>query len=70
MMQDLTQMTTTELKQYLSQNRNDSDAFHAGLQVMMSRRNPANVHPPLSSMADPEATFSALLKEHLDRSGQ
>jgi hypothetical protein len=70
MMQDLTQMTTAELKQYLSQNRNDSDAFHAGLQVMMSRSDGANRHPSLLTMADPEATFAALLKEHLDRSGQ
>jgi hypothetical protein len=69
-MQDLAQMTTTELKRFISEYRNDTEAFRAALGVMISRRNPANVHPPLLTMADPEATFAALLKEHLDRSSQ
>jgi hypothetical protein len=70
MMQDLAQMTTTELKRFISEYRNDTEAFRAALGVMISRSDGANRHPPLSSMADPEATFAALLKEHLDRSGQ
>jgi hypothetical protein len=68
-MQDLSQMTTAELKKYLSQHRNDS-TFHDGLKVLMERSDGAHRHPSLLTMPDPEATFGALLKEQLDRLGE
>jgi hypothetical protein len=68
MAQGLNELTTTELKQYLSQNRNDSGAFRAGLQIMMNRSGGAHRHPSPLSMAAPEATFTAPLKDHLAQS--
>lgn len=40
MMQNLSEMTTTQLKRYLSEHRNDEDAFRAALQILISRRDP------------------------------
>ncbi len=37
MTNDLNQMTTSELKRYISENRNDDESFRAALQVLMSR---------------------------------
>ncbi|WP_335219260.1 DUF6887 family protein [Nostoc sp.] len=34
MMQNLNQMTNTELKRYLSEHRNEEEAFRAALQVL------------------------------------
>lgn len=38
MMPNFSQMTFAELKQYLSEHRNDEQAFRAGLEVLMTRR--------------------------------
>ena len=38
MTKNLTQMTNTELKQYLSATRNDDEKFSAALKELMSRR--------------------------------
>lgn len=45
MMPNLSQMTFADLKRYLSEHRNDHEAFRAALEVLMSRRNPANLQP-------------------------
>lgn len=63
---DLNQMTTTELKQYISVHRNDEQKFHAALTVMMTRRGP-NLPVP-GDMADPEGTIAALFAEKLKNS--
>jgi cation transport regulator ChaC len=62
---DLNQMTTTELKQYISVHRNDEQKFHAALAVMMTRRGPS--FPAPLDMADAEATIAALLLEQLKK---
>lgn len=63
---NLSEMTNTELKQYLSEHRNDQEAFQAALEVLMSRRNPANRQPSPFSLADPESEVKTLLSEKLN----
>ncbi|UBF23776.1 hypothetical protein K9N68_18620 [Kovacikia minuta CCNUW1] len=62
MTSDLSQMTNTELKQYISEHRNDEAAFRAALEVLMSRRNPANLQPYPFDLANPESEVEAILK--------
>jgi len=67
MMPDLSEMTTTELKRYISEHRNDVEAFQAAMEVLMSRRNPANRHPYPFDMENPEVEVEALLRERLNQ---
>lgn len=64
---NLSQMTNTELKQYLSEHRNDEAAFQAALAVLMNRRNPSNRQPYPFDLASPESEVEALLKEKFNR---
>ncbi|MBE9228327.1 hypothetical protein IQ264_23165 [Phormidium sp. LEGE 05292] len=65
---NLPQMLSTELKQYLSEHRNDEEAFRAALEVLMSRRNPANRQPYPFDLANPEKEVEAILREKLEQS--
>ncbi|MFB2895471.1 hypothetical protein ACE1CI_21410 [Aerosakkonemataceae cyanobacterium BLCC-F50] len=65
---NLAQMSNTELKLYLSEHRNDEEAFRAALEVLMSRRNPANRQPYPFDLANPEKEVEAILREKLDQS--
>ena len=66
MTQDLNQLTNTELKRYLSEHRNNDDAFHDALQVLMSRRDPnAPRYPYPYAMADPEREVEAIFREKI-----
>jgi hypothetical protein len=67
MMPNLSEMTNTELKRYISEHRNDAEAFQAAMEVLISRRNPANRHPYPFELANPEAEVEALLRERLNR---
>ncbi|NJM68559.1 MAG: hypothetical protein HC851_24300 [Acaryochloris sp. RU_4_1] len=69
MMPNLFEMTNTELKRYISEHRNDNDAFQAAMEVLMSRRNPANRHPYPFELANPEVEVEALLREKLNQAG-
>lgn len=60
---NLSQMTNTELKQYLSEHRNDEEAFRAALEVLMRRRDPANRQPYPFDLANPESEVEAILRE-------
>jgi len=44
---NLTELSKTELKQYLSQNRNDDEKFSAALEELMRRNSDAPVYPPM-----------------------
>lgn len=66
MMQNLDQMTNFELKQYLSEHRNDETAFRAGLQILMDRRDPSMRQPYPFDLSDPEHEVEALLKDKLN----
>jgi hypothetical protein len=64
---NLEQMTNTELKHYLSVNRNDEVAFRSALQVLLSRRNPNTVRQPYPfDLTNPESEVEAIFKEKLD----
>ena len=63
---NLSEMTNTELKRYISEHRNDRQAFRAALEVLMSRRNPANLQPYPFDLTDPEREVEAILREKLD----
>ncbi|MDZ8109956.1 MAG: hypothetical protein RM338_30780 [Nostoc sp. DedQUE12a] len=67
MMQNLNQMTNTELKQYISEHRNDEEAFRAALQVLMSRCNSATQQPYPFDLDNPESEIKALLLEKLNQ---
>jgi len=67
-MQNLTQMTTPELKQYLSEHRNDEEAFRAALQVLISRRDPNTPRQPYPfDLENPESQVEAILREKLEQ---
>jgi hypothetical protein len=68
MMQHLSTMTNSELKRYLSENRNDEEAFRAGLEVLMSRRDPATQQPYPFDLENPETQVEDLLREKLGQS--
>jgi hypothetical protein len=59
-------MTNAELKRYLSEHRNDQEAFQAALEVLMSRRNLANRQPYPFSLANPEREVEAIFREKLN----
>ncbi|MHC5937527.1 DUF6887 family protein [Nostoc sp.] len=67
MMSNLSEMTNTELKQYLSEHRNDQQAFQAALEVLMSRRNPANGQPYPFDLADPKTEVEAIFRKKLNQ---
>ncbi|MEW5856404.1 MAG: hypothetical protein AB1861_03360 [Cyanobacteriota bacterium] len=64
---NLSQMTNTELKRYLSEHRNEDEAFRAALEVLMNRRNPANHQPYPFDLANPESEVEAILKEKFNQ---
>jgi hypothetical protein len=66
MMQNLSEMTTTELKQYISEHRNNPDLFEAAMAVVMSRRNTANLQPYPLDLVNPEVEVEAILREKLN----
>jgi len=66
MMSNLHQMTTPELKRYLSEHRNDDEAFRAALQILISRRDPNAPRQPYPfDLDDPESQVEAILREKL-----
>ncbi|MEH2407364.1 DUF6887 family protein [Nostoc sp.] len=67
MTSNLSEMTNTELKQYLSEHRNDQQAFQAALEVLMSRRNPANHQPYPFDLADPKTEVEAIFRKKLNQ---
>lgn len=66
MMQNLNQMTNIELKRYLSEHRNEEEAFRSTLQVLMNRYDSATQHPYPFDLDNPEREVEALLKEKLN----
>ncbi|MEL6383023.1 MAG: hypothetical protein AAFQ89_11350 [Cyanobacteria bacterium J06626_18] len=68
MTQNLKQMTNAELKRFLSENRNDEEAFRAALEVLLDRRDPATQQPYPFDLETPETQVTALLKEKLGQS--
>ena len=58
-------MNNTELRQYLSQNRNDEDKFSQALEILISRKKDQFKYPPPSEMdkQEIEAIFKAKLKQ-------
>jgi hypothetical protein len=65
---NLSQITNTEMKRYLSDCRNNEEAFRAGLEVLMSRRNPANLQPYPFDLTDPQGEVEAILRERFNQS--
>lgn len=68
MTQNLHQMTNTELKRYLSEHRNDDEAFRAALEVIISRRDPNAAYQPYPfDLADPKGEVEAILVKKLNQ---
>lgn len=63
---NVNQMTNTELKRYISEHRNDEEAFRAALEVLMSRRDPNATYQPYPfDLADPEGEVKTILMEKI-----
>jgi hypothetical protein len=64
----LEEMTNTELRRYLSEHRNDEDAFSQALEVLMSRKKNSTKYPsPLSmSYEEVEAIFRNKIEQLTD----
>ncbi|MDF5708676.1 MAG: hypothetical protein PUP90_13690 [Nostoc sp. S4] len=60
-------MTNTELKRYISEHRNDEEAFRAALQVLMHCSDSATQQPYPFDLDNPESKVEALLLEKLNR---
>lgn len=59
-------MTNAELKQYISANRNDEEAFRAALEELISRRDPNAAYQPYPfDLADPEGEVKAILRKKI-----
>ncbi len=53
-------MTKAELKQYLSDNRNDDQKFSEAMQVLLSKMPPQETwNPPFDSLQDGEVFFDS-----------
>ncbi len=68
MKKPLEEMTNSELRRYLSENRNDENAFSQALELLMSRRKNTTKYPsPLSMPYDEvEAIFKNKIKQISD----
>jgi hypothetical protein len=67
MSQDLNELTTADLKQYLSQHRNEPGVFHDCLQILMQRSEGAERHPYPFDLPNQEATVAAILQAKIDQ---
>ena len=58
-------MNNTELRQYLSENRHDEEAFSQALEILLSRKKALFKYPPPSQMnyQEIEAIFKAKLNQ-------
>ncbi len=65
---NLSEMTNAELKRYISEHRNNQEAFRAALEVLISRRNPANRQPYPFDLTNPESEVEAIFREKLSQS--
>ncbi len=65
MKKSLSQMTNKELRQYLSENRQDEERFSQALEILMSRKQEKFKYPPPSEMDQDEikAIFQAKLNQ-------
>jgi hypothetical protein len=62
----LSEMTNSELRVYLSQHRNDEEAFSQALEVLISRKKDGFKYPPPYSM--PYEEVEAIFKSKLNQS--
>ncbi|NEP82891.1 MAG: hypothetical protein F6K39_34975 [Okeania sp. SIO3B3] len=65
MNKSLSQMSNRELRQYLSENRNDEKKFSQALELLISRKTESFKYPPPSEMdrKEIEAIFQAKLNQ-------
>jgi len=60
----LTQMTVTELKQYLLEHRSDDDKFSAALQELLKREPNPVIYSKDMSLEEQERIFMAKIAKH------
>jgi hypothetical protein len=65
-MQNLSEMTNVELKQYISEHHNNPDSFAAAMAVVINRHNPANLKPYPLDLANYEVEVEAILRAKLN----
>lgn len=59
MSKPLTEMTKAELKQYLSEHRNDDEKFSEAMGVLLTKMpSQESWHPPFNSLQDGENFFN------------
>ncbi|MGK7924518.1 MAG: hypothetical protein AB4290_04565 [Spirulina sp.] len=63
MTRDITTLSNSELKEYIKVHRNDDEAFHEALKVLMSRSNGQKYPSPVEmSQEEVEAIFREKIK--------
>jgi len=68
MMPNLHKMTNAELKQYISEHRNDEEEFRAALQVLIDRRDPNAPYQPYPfDLGNPESEVEAILRNKINQ---
>ncbi|NER21610.1 MAG: hypothetical protein F6J96_13105 [Symploca sp. SIO1C2] len=60
----LTQMTVTELKQYLSEHRSDDDKFSAALQELLKREPNPVIYSKDMPLEEQEQIFMEKIAQH------
>lgn len=60
------QMSDAELRQYMSEHRNDEEAFSQALEVLMERKKYSFKYPPPQQMSKEE--IEAIFKSKLNQS--
>lgn len=64
MMEKLEQMSNTELKAYIKANRNNEEACHQALKILLSRKSPNSQKYPYNlSASEMEAIFRDKLQQ-------
>lgn len=65
---NLEEMTTADLKKFISEHRNDEVAFRAALEVLISRRDPNAAYQPYPfDLADPQGEVEAILIKKINK---
>ena len=65
---DLLSMTNSELKQYISANRTDGEAFRAALDILLSRRDPSEpIYPYEFGLNGSENELKAILQQRIEK---
>lgn len=68
MSQSLNQMSNADLKRYISQHRNNEEAFRSALQILIDRSESSSSYLSPLKMTNPKIELEAIFREKLKHS--